>query len=127
LDYGWRSRATDHIQSSQQLVKSVARRANLLGPEAVKAYLATATFSQSRKEVLADHLARFYHHRGIPFDKPHYRRVEKLPSIPLTTEVDQLISNVGKKMAVFLRVLKETGMRHREFKSSRRILSMTKS
>jgi integrase len=54
-------------------------------------------------------LARFYGWKRIPFEKPNYRRVGRLPFIPL--EVDQLIVGVGKKAATFLQLLKETGMR----------------
>ena len=59
---------------------------------------------------MADHLARFYRYRNIPFDKPHYKREDKLPFIPLETEVDQLISGSIGKVSVFLQLLKETGM-----------------
>jgi integrase len=99
------------VQSAVHSLKSIARRVSLLDVEAVKAYLSAAPLTQSRKEVLADHLARFYRYRRIPFDKPHYTRVETLPFIPLESEVDQLISGMGRKTATFLKVLKETGMR----------------
>lgn len=99
------------IHSATSSLKSIARRTNLLNVEAVKGYLANAQISEARKEILALHLARFYRHRGIPFDRPRYRRVVNLPFIPLETEVDQLIGGVGRKTAVFLQLLKETGMR----------------
>ena len=82
-----------------------------LNPEGVKRYLARAKFSESRKEKLTWDLARFYNYKHIPFEKSHYRRLERLPFVPLEGEVDQLISGVGGKTAVFLQLLKETGMR----------------
>jgi integrase len=99
------------IRSSVSALKSIARNANLLNPEGVKGYLARAEFSESRKEKLTWDLARFYNYKHIPFEKPHYRRLERLPFIPLEGEVDQLISGVGGKTAVFLQLLKETGIR----------------
>jgi integrase len=99
------------IQASVQALKAVARRANLLDPESTKTYLASAEVSENRKSKLADDLARFYHHMQIRFEKPRYRRIDKIPFIPSQLEVDQLIAGVGKKMSTFLRLLSETGMR----------------
>jgi hypothetical protein len=94
-----------------QSLKSVARKANLLHPEAIKSYLASAQCSESRKAKLTEHLARFYTHKGVPFDKPNYKRIERLPFIPLETEVDQLISSYRKKIAT---VLQNTAERKEE-------------
>jgi integrase len=97
-----------------QAIKSVARRTNLLDPESAKTYLASARISEARKAKLAEDLGRFYRWKRIPFEKPNYRRVGRLPFIPLEVEVDQLIAGVGKKTATFLQLLKETGMRRGE-------------
>ena len=56
-------------------------------------------------------LARFYRYKNIPFDRPRYKKTEKIPFIPLETEVDQLVSGISKKGSTFLQLLKETGMR----------------
>jgi integrase len=54
----------------------------------------------------------FYKYSNIPFEQPGYRKVLRLPFIPLEREVDELISGVArKKTSCFLRLLKETGMR----------------
>ena len=80
-------------------------------PESAKTYLASAEFSEARKAKLTEDLARFYVYKHIRFDKPNYRRIERLPFVPLEVEVDQLISGVGRKTSTFLQLLKETGMR----------------
>jgi integrase len=94
-----------------QALKSIARKANLLRPESAKSYLASAPISESRKAKLTEDLARFYAYKHIPFDKPNYKRIEKLPFVPLEVEVDQLISSCGRKVATILQLIKETGMR----------------
>jgi len=66
--------------------------------------------SESRKAKLTEDLARFYAYKHIPFDKPHYRRIEKLPFIPLEAEVDQLIASCSRKVAEILQLIKETGI-----------------
>jgi integrase len=94
-----------------QALKSIARQVSLLDPESVKGYLASMNVSEARKAKLVEDLARFYNWKHVPFDKPNYRRIQKLPFIPLESEVDQLVSGVGKKTATFLQLLKETGIR----------------
>jgi len=94
-----------------QALKSIARHANLLQPESAKAYLAYAEMSESRKAKLTEDLARYYAYKHLAFDKPNYRRIGKLPFVPLEVEVDQLISGVGRKTATFLQLIKETGVR----------------
>jgi len=76
------------VEASVRVLKSVARRANLLNPESVKGYLATAKLSEGRKELIVLDLARFHAYKQMHFDKPHYRRIETLPFIPLEAEVD---------------------------------------
>jgi integrase/recombinase XerD len=94
-----------------QVLNGVARRAQLLNPDEVKGFLAKATCSESRKQRISWDLARFYKWKGVPFEMPRYRQVEKLPFIPLETEIDQLISGCGHKTATLLQLLKESGMR----------------
>jgi len=94
-----------------QALKSIARQVSLLDPESVKTYLASMDGSEARKAKLVEDLARVYAWKRIPFEKPKYRRVERLPFVPLETEIDQLISAAGRKTGTFLQLLKETGIR----------------
>jgi hypothetical protein len=92
-------------------LKALAKRTDLLDSESVKRYLALAKLSEGRKQILAQYPERFYRFKEIAFEKPRYKRVEKLPFVPMEVEIDQLISAVGKKMSAFLLLLKETGTR----------------
>ena len=85
---------------SVKSLKWIARRTNLLEPEQAKTIIATATMSESRKRKLVEDLARFYGYKKIQFDKPHYKKQDKLPFIPLESEIDSLISASGKKTAI---------------------------
>ncbi len=96
---------------SVKSLKWVAKRTNLLEPEQAKAVLASANVSESRKRKLVEDLARFYQYKHIPFNKPHYKKQDKLPFIPTEQEIDALIAGNGKKTATMLQLLKETGMR----------------
>jgi hypothetical protein len=88
-------------------LRSVPRNSNLQNPESTKTYLAHANLTESRKTKLTEDLTRYYHYKHIPFHKPNYHRIEKLPFIPLETEIDQLIAGVGKKTATFLHGYRE--------------------
>jgi hypothetical protein len=79
------------IESAISSLKSTAGKSNLLEPESVKRYLATAQLTEGTKEALTVRLARFKY-KGITWNPPKYRRVEKLPFIPLESEVDQQTS-----------------------------------
>jgi integrase len=48
---------------------------------------------------------------GFTFAPPRYRRVEKLPFIPLDSEVEQLIGSMGLRYSAFLSLLKDTAAR----------------
>jgi len=101
------------IEGAVRYLKRVAKHTDLKEPEQIKEYIASAPWSESHKERVCDDLARFYKHSHIPFEQPRYRKVLRLPFIPLEREVDELsLSGVaGKKTSCFLRLLKETGMR----------------
>jgi integrase len=99
------------IQAAVKTLRAIARRVNLLNPETVKSYLAMLRVSETRKQKITEDLTRFYEYKKIPFAKPHYRRIEVMPLLPLEVEIDQLASGLGKKSATFILVLKETGMR----------------
>jgi integrase len=49
--------------------------------------------------------------QGLKWEPPNYNRIRKLPFIPTENEVDQLIGGCNKRMATFLQLLKETGVR----------------
>jgi integrase len=99
------------VKTCIRSLKAVARRANLLDPESVKGYLATASVSVNRKQTVTEHLARFYKWKRIPFQAPRYKRIENMPFIPSEIEVDQLIAGTNSKVAAFLQVIKETAAR----------------
>jgi integrase len=47
----------------------------------------------------------------LKWNPPIYNRIRKLPFIPAENEIDKLIGGCNKRMATFLQLLKETGVR----------------
>lgn len=65
---------------------------DLRQPELVKEYFAKRSCSERRKLRLVYELIRYYKEKGVAFDPPHYRQVDRLLIIPLKSEIDALIS-----------------------------------
>jgi hypothetical protein len=71
-----------------EALKSLSRCVDLYDTDAMKTYLAKAKVSDGRKERLSNDVARFYRSKGKHFDKPRYKKVERIPFIPLECEVE---------------------------------------
>ncbi len=100
------------IESQVSSMKTITRHSNIYNPESVKNYLARLQVTEARKEALVICLNRFYRWKNIQWVPPRYRRVEKIPFIPLESEVDQLIAGFrSRTVTCFLQLLKETGAR----------------
>jgi integrase len=97
--------------SAVRALRRLAKRTDILNPEAVKAFLANVSWTESGKERVVNDLVRFYSYKCIPFDKPRYKRVDTLPFIPLESEVQAIVSGMGKKTACLLQLVRETGCR----------------
>jgi hypothetical protein len=65
----------------------------------VKGAIANLAVSEARKEILVCVYSSFCKKNEIPFDAPRYHRVEKIPFVPLESEVDQLIAGLSGKYA----------------------------
>jgi integrase/recombinase XerD len=92
----------------------IKRGANLLDPESVKEVIAKQRWEDKTRKLAANAYSKFLQVYGGTWAPPKCRPVRKLPFIPLECELDQLISGAYKKLATFLQLLKETGMRSGE-------------
>jgi len=54
-------------------LKFIDRRANVLDVQSVLGYISRIQAIETRKEVLAGHLAKYYKWKGIAFTKPMYK------------------------------------------------------
>jgi len=99
------------IERRVRILRTLSKRADLSDPDAVKHAVARIEWSEGTKELACDAYTLLAQTKGIQFSRPRYRRIEKLPFIPLETEIDSLISGSGPKTATVLQVLKETAAR----------------
>lgn len=102
------STITTRVKALEVLCK---RGANLYDPESVKEIIARQGWSEGRKASMVKAYNCFLRMVGGSWNPPIVREVEKLPFIPTEQELDNLIAASKGKLAVFLQLLKETGMR----------------
>ncbi len=79
--------------------------------ESIKEVIAKQDWSVSRKVNAVDAYSSLLQMHGKAWNPPIYRRTRKLPFIPMEAELDQLIAGCSRRMATYLQLLKETGMR----------------
>jgi integrase/ribosomal protein L37AE/L43A len=99
------------IQGQTKLLKRLAKLGDLFNPESIKEVIAKQEWSTGRKVNAVDTYTNFLQMQNAEWQPPQYRRIRKLPFIPTENEVDQLIGGCNKRMATFLQLLKETGVR----------------
>jgi len=99
------------IESRVKMIRTLFDRgADLFYPEKVKEVIAEQeTWNDSTKAKVVDDYSCFITMLGLVWKAPKYRRCERLPFIPLESELDQLIAGCGRRVAAFLQGLKETG------------------
>lgn len=104
--------AEQTITSREKLLRILVKRgADLFDNESIKAVIAKQEWSQGRKQNAVHAYSSFLKMIGGTWEPPRYRRIPKIPWIPLENEVDQLIAGCSHRIATFLQLLKETGMR----------------
>jgi len=84
---------------------------NILNPEQVKGFIAEQKWQNHSKATAVTYYGIFAKTMHILWKPPRYRYKQKIPFVPLEREVNDLIAGCGRKMSVFLRLLKETGAR----------------
>ena len=93
-----------------KLIRRLAKKGtNLLEPEHVKAMIAKQPWEKGTKRLAVyayDAMAKML---GLQWTLPKYQQPDKMPFVPLESELDTLINASGKRLSIFLQGLKETG------------------
>ncbi|MGD6852424.1 MAG: tyrosine-type recombinase/integrase [Candidatus Bathyarchaeia archaeon] len=100
------------IKTRTKILKRLMKLgADIFNAESVKETIAKQQWSNARKCIAIDAYTSFLQMQGLKWEPPIYNRIRKLPFIPTENEADQLIGGCNKRMATFLQLLKETGVR----------------
>ena len=116
LEHAWRLKKQGYKESTIRHRVAILKRlvklgADLSDPESVKDVIARQNVSESTKLQMACAYDSYASSNQIKWEIPNYKQVQKLPFIPLESEIDALIAGCGKKTATVLQLIKETGMR----------------
>ncbi|MCS7115417.1 MAG: tyrosine-type recombinase/integrase [Candidatus Bathyarchaeota archaeon] len=116
IEYLWymkkKGYAESTIKGRLKLIKRLLNLgADLSNPEEVKRVIAAQPWCEGRKSNACDAYTTFLEMHGKTWERPLYKGIQKLPFIPQESEIDQLIAGCSPRMACFLQLLKETGMR----------------
>ena len=83
--------------------------ADINNPEDVKLVISERKCSAGHKKNIVLAYDTYMRMKNKRWDAPKYKPIQRLPFIPYESELDQLISCVGRRMSIFLAVLKATG------------------
>jgi len=116
LSFLWHLKKRGYKESTikenySKILRHLARHCNLNNPESVVEYVAKKHVSSGRKELIINCYMNYCKFKGIHFNPPRYKRVDKLPYVPSEQDIEALIAALPKKLSIFTRVVKETGAR----------------
>jgi len=81
------------IERYARLLRRLSSYADLTDPESVKVALTRTGWADGTKEMACGAYAIYAKQYGLVFLPPRFRRVERLPFIPLDSEVEQLANS----------------------------------
>jgi len=108
-----KSLKTATVKRKTKIIKSLLRHGcNLFDADTVVKFLNTCDWASGTKYMAIDAYRDYLNMIGLSGVKlPRFRRVEKLPFIPLESELDSLVCNARSRMYSFLSILKDTACR----------------
>ncbi|MFB0514516.1 MAG: tyrosine-type recombinase/integrase [Candidatus Bathyarchaeia archaeon] len=99
------------IKATGKRLRHLQAKCNLKDPEDVKAFIATKQCSNAHKESLVEAYDKLMQSINQKWNKPFYKRYDKLPKIPREEQINMLISNGSPRMSLFLSMSKDLGTR----------------
>ena len=99
------------IKSTAKRLRHLQKYCNLQDPENVKGFIANKQCSNAYKETLIEAYDILMRSINQQWQKPFYKRNDKLPRIPTTEKLNMLISNARTRMALFLSMSRDLGTR----------------
>jgi integrase len=103
--------ADSTIEAVGKRLRHLKRNCNLQDPEAVKTFIANKTCSNAYKETLIEAYDILMRSVNQQWNKPFYKRYDKLPKIPTTEQLNKLIAHATTRMSLFLSMSKDLGTR----------------
>ncbi|UCC27490.1 MAG: hypothetical protein JSW29_05285, partial [Candidatus Bathyarchaeota archaeon] len=87
--------ADSTIKATGKRLRHLERNCNMRDPEDVKGYIATKQVSNANKEALIEAYDKIMKSLSQQWQKPFYKRYDKLPKIPTEERINMLISHAS--------------------------------
>jgi integrase len=103
--------AEDTIEKYGRRLRFLSKSTDLNNPETVKTFISNQKSSNANKEAYTnayDHYVKFH---GFTWTKPFYHREERIPNVPTSEQVNNIISFFKQKYATIFSILRDTGLR----------------
>ena len=119
-------KAQGTLYTVEKTLRRLAKHCNLLDPENVKHYIATAQttitkqnpiqrpLDNATKNRAIQHYAHFCKANNITWERPYYEEVEKIVPTPTPDNVNAIINNASKSYATIFTILTEIGSNPKE-------------
>jgi len=90
----------------------LSKNTNLDNPENVKVFIANQTeWGNAYKESCVNAYIHYVRKYGLSWEKPVYKRSQRLPNVPTTDQVNKIIAHSGRKYSMIFSILRDTGLR----------------
>jgi integrase len=99
------------VETYTKLLRTLDKHGDLYDPESVKSVIAFHYKSNVTKRLAVCAYSSYLNFVGGQWQKPFYKRYDKLPKIPTTEQLNMLISHATTRMALILSMSKELGTR----------------
>jgi integrase len=107
-----RGYASRTLEGYSKRLKMLSKYVNLDNPESVKGFIASKeSWSNAYKEGIVNAYTHYIRVCGLSWDKPIYKRRQRLPNVPTTEQVNKIIAHAGRKYALVFSILRDTGLR----------------
>jgi integrase len=103
--------AESYIHAVGKRLRHLARYVSLDNPEMVKDYIASKQCSPAFKETLVEAYDLYVKANNMHWNKPYYKRYDKLPKIPNEEKINLIIANCSQKYALAFSMIKDLGLR----------------
>ena len=98
------------IHSKLRIIRRLKKRVNLWHSDEVEKYIINAEMTNGHKNSIGFAYQDWCRWNGFDYSPTRFKRNEKLPYIPLESEIDQLIAGNRKKIGTFLTIFEGISM-----------------
>ena len=103
-------KAESTLKAVSYRLSYLSRYCNIDNPDEVAQFIASLKHANSYKDTFVKAYHYYVQLNGLSWKKPIYKWERKIPKIPTTEKINQVIARASRKYATIFRILMETGV-----------------